>query len=52
MTEAEKVDPANINIMSQYNSQCTELRNALTNLKKERFNVTTVVSSQGNVMVE
>ncbi|CAC5367079.1 unnamed protein product [Mytilus coruscus] len=47
MVTAEGVDPETINVMSQYNAQCTALREELTKKGFDKFNVTTVVSSQG-----
>ncbi|XP_056009193.1 helicase with zinc finger domain 2-like isoform X4 [Ostrea edulis] len=47
MVKTERVDSANIIIMSQYNAQCSRIRLAL---RKERLfvqNVNTVVASQG-----
>lgn len=48
MVKTERVDSANIIIMSQYNAQCSRIRLAL---RKERLfvqNVNTVVASQGS----
>lgn len=47
MVTVEGVDPKTINVMSQYNAQCTALRDELTKKDFDNFNVTTVVSSQG-----
>lgn len=46
----EHVNPSNkqaINIMSQYNAQCTRIRKALKEKKYININVNTVVASQG-----
>ncbi|CAG2250000.1 unnamed protein product [Mytilus edulis] len=48
LVDEEKIDPEySINIMSQYNAQCTAIRKALNAEKFIRFNVNTVVASQG-----
>ncbi|CAG2248111.1 unnamed protein product [Mytilus edulis] len=46
MVTVEGVNPETINVMSQYNAQCTALRDELTK-SFNKVNVTTVVSSQG-----
>ncbi|CAC5384457.1 unnamed protein product [Mytilus coruscus] len=43
----ELIETEYINIMSQYNAQCTSIRRALNEKKFIRFNVNTVVASQG-----
>ncbi|XP_056018045.1 helicase with zinc finger domain 2-like isoform X4 [Ostrea edulis] len=50
LVKYEKVNPSNrhaINIMSQYNAQCTRIRKALLERKYININVNTVVASQG-----
>ncbi|VDI41014.1 Hypothetical predicted protein [Mytilus galloprovincialis] len=47
MVTVEGVDPGTINVMSQYNAQCTALRAELKEKGFDKFDVTTVVSSQG-----
>lgn len=46
LIKKEKVSPENINIMSQYNAQCSKIKERL---KKHVQNVNTVVASQGNI---
>lgn len=46
LIKKEKVRPENINIMSQYNAQCSKIKERL---KKHVQNVNTVVASQGNI---
>ncbi|XP_046548202.1 LOW QUALITY PROTEIN: helicase with zinc finger domain 2-like [Haliotis rubra] len=46
LTGKEKIDPTAINVMSQYNAQCSRIREKLT-LYHSVFNVNTVVASQG-----
>ena len=48
MTEVEEVPPGDINIMSQYNAQCSTLRDSLTEAGFNNYTVSTVVASQGN----
>lgn len=47
LIKKEKVSPENINIMSQYNAQCSKIKDRL---KKHVQNVNTVVASQGNIL--
>ncbi|XP_062574962.1 LOW QUALITY PROTEIN: helicase with zinc finger domain 2-like [Saccostrea cucullata] len=50
LVKYEKINPSNkqvINIMSQYNAQCTRIRKALLEKKYININVNTVVASQG-----
>ncbi|XP_052090430.1 helicase with zinc finger domain 2-like [Mytilus californianus] len=48
LVDEELIDPEyNINIMSQYNAQCTAIRKALKAANFIKFNVNTVVASQG-----
>ncbi|KAK3600373.1 hypothetical protein CHS0354_015990 [Potamilus streckersoni] len=47
MVNFEMVDSAKINVISQYNAQCHELRTALSLQGFINFNVNTVVASQG-----
>lgn len=50
LVKYEHVNPSNkqaINIMSQYNAQCTRIRKALKEKKYININVNTVVASQG-----
>lgn len=47
MVKKEGISPENINIMSQYNAQCSKIRDELK--KHNVQNVNTVVASQGNV---
>lgn len=49
MVTVEGVNPETINVMSQYNAQCTALRVELKEKGFDKFKVTTVVSSQGIV---
>ncbi|XP_046355457.2 helicase with zinc finger domain 2-like isoform X1 [Haliotis rufescens] len=41
------ISPRYINIMSQYNAQCTKIREALSKYHHQSLNVNTVVASQG-----
>ncbi|XP_052090433.1 helicase with zinc finger domain 2-like [Mytilus californianus] len=47
LVDEELIDTEYINIMSQYNAQCTAMRKALKAEKFIKFNVNTVVASQG-----
>ncbi|KAL3868508.1 hypothetical protein ACJMK2_041309 [Sinanodonta woodiana] len=47
MVNLEMVDSSRINVISQYNAQCHELRTALSLQGFGNFNVNTVVASQG-----
>ncbi|KAK3091404.1 hypothetical protein FSP39_019664 [Pinctada imbricata] len=47
MVEKDKVNPVDINVMSQYNAQGYLLKKSLEKRKYEGFNVNTVVGSQG-----
>ncbi|CAG2250013.1 unnamed protein product [Mytilus edulis] len=47
LVDEELINPEYINIMSQYNAQCTAIRKALKEEKFIKFNVNTVVASQG-----
>ena len=47
LVDEELIDTDHINIMSQYNAQCTNIRKALNKEKIIQFNVNTVVASQG-----
>lgn len=50
LVKYEHVNPSNkqaINIMSQYNAQCTRIRKALKEKKYINIDVNTVVASQG-----
>lgn len=49
MVKREGVLPENINIMSQYNAQCSKIKERLK--KHHVQNVNTVVGSQGNSFV-
>lgn len=46
LIKKERVRPENINIMSQYNAQCSKIKDRL---KKHVQNVNTVVASQGSI---
>lgn len=48
LIKKERVSPENINIMSQYNAQCSKIKDRL---KKHVQNVNTVVASQGNILL-
>ena len=45
----EGVGADSINIMSQYNAQCSEIKRELTAQGFSNFNVSTIVSSQGKI---
>lgn len=47
LIKKERVSPENINIMSQYNAQCSKIKDRL---KKHVQNVNTVVASQGIIL--
>ncbi|XP_061163419.1 helicase with zinc finger domain 2-like [Saccostrea echinata] len=47
LVKTEKINWESINIMSQYNAQCHQIRLALKKKKFEFYNVNTVVASQG-----
>ncbi|XP_046355461.2 helicase with zinc finger domain 2-like [Haliotis rufescens] len=46
LKEKEKIDPSTINVMSQYNAQCSKIKEKLTRYYSY-VNVNTVVASQG-----
>lgn len=48
LIKKERVSPENINIMSQYNAQCSKIKDRL---KKHVQNVNTVVASQGSILL-
>jgi len=48
LVDEELIDTDHINIMSQYNAQCANIRKALNKEKIIQFNVNTVVASQGS----
>lgn len=45
----ENIPASKVNIISQYNAQCSEIRRRLKNEAFENFLVNTVVSSQGKM---
>lgn len=47
MVEKEDVSPSSINVMSQYNAQCTALRTESVNTGLTIPIISTVVASQG-----
>lgn len=48
LIKKERLSPENINIMSQYNAQCSKIKDRL---KKHVQNVNTVVASQGSILL-
>ena len=46
-----KMEPSHVKVISQYNAQCFAIRGALKRKRFDNSNVTTVVSSQGNIRI-